>query len=74
MNKMPKKQLVDLAVSYRHRTSMAVLVNDGHKEVWIPRSLAEFDPDPFSEGGPAFLDGVMTVTVPEWFAKKEGLI
>jgi hypothetical protein len=45
-----------------HETDGAILFSIDGDEVWIPRSLLELD------------ESTHTVTVPEWFALKEGLI
>ena len=54
-------KIIDLALEYRHETGLAYLVHDGHKDVWIPKSLCEYD-------------GKNIFTMPEWLAKREGLI
>lgn len=60
-------QTVEIAVTYVHSTSRAVLVNDGIKEIWVPFSLIE-DLDKSN------IEKISEITVPEWFALKEGLI
>ena len=64
---MPKQQLFDFACEYRSESANAVLINDGTNDHWIPKSIAEWDP-PLDSAAVNF-----TCTVPEWFAKKEGL-
>jgi len=54
-------RIIDLALEYRHETAMAYLVHDGHKDVWLPKSLVEYD-------------GKDIFTMSEWLAKREGLI
>ena len=56
--------LVDIAVEFRHETPKAILVYDGAKEVWLPKSQVEYE---HSGGG-------VIVTMPEWLAKDKGLI
>lgn len=58
---MPDSKLVDIAAELRHETSRAYLLFDGAREVWIPKTLSEFNND-------------NTFTMPEWLAKREGLI
>ncbi len=55
-------KLIDLALEYRHETARAYLVFDGDKEVWVPKSMVEYD----------VRDKVFTM--PEWLAQREGLI
>ncbi len=59
---MSDPKFVDLACELRHETAKAFLIFDGDKEVWIPRSLAEYDAQS------------QTLTIPEWLAQREGLI
>ncbi len=54
-------KIIDLALEYRHETALAYLVHDGHKDVWLPKSLVEYD-------------GQSIFTMPEWLGKREGLI
>jgi hypothetical protein len=61
---MPDSKIVDIAAELRHETDKAFLVFDGAKEVWLPKSLVEHDD----------LAGASIFTMPEWLAKREGLI
>ena len=58
---------VEIFYDYRHQTDEAVLVFDGDRDCWIPKSCIE-DND--------FMDyeNDTVINVEEWFAKKEGLI
>jgi hypothetical protein len=50
------------------RHSGAILVFDGANEIWVPNSLVlSREPVPGH-------DGNYTIVIPEWFAKKEGII
>jgi hypothetical protein len=57
--------LVDIAVEFRHETTKAILVHDGAKEVWLPKSQVEYEHS--GKGG-------VIVTMPEWLAKDKRLI
>ena len=60
---MPRdSSIIDLAMELRHETARAYLVHDGRKDVWLPKSLVEYD-----ERDKVF-------TMPEWLAQREGLI
>ncbi len=60
---MAKGQIVDLEYdTFIHETDKAGLFVVGGKEVWIPKSMYEVDLD------------TKTVSVPYYFAHKEGLI
>ena len=61
---MSDPKLIDLAVEIRHETVRAWLINDGSREVWLPKSQCEVT-EPI---GPSI------VTLPEWLAKDKGLI
>ena len=54
-------KIIDLALELRHETLRAWLVHDGDKDIWLPKSLVEYD-------------GETTFTMPEWLALREGLI
>lgn len=58
-----KSELFDFAAKVKidNPAKLAVLLNDGRIDVWVPRSLLQ-------DNG----DG--TFTVPEWFAVKNGLV
>jgi hypothetical protein len=47
---------------------MAVLVDDGGSDHWIPRSLIEEDLEDAETGD------IVVITVPAWFAEREGLV
>jgi S1 domain len=59
-------KLCDIAVQVKHETAKAYLVNDGAKDVWLPKSQVELDD---SQG-----DEAAIVTMPEWLARDKGLI
>lgn len=56
-----KTRLVDIAGELRRETEKAIMIFDGDKEVWLPKSQVE-------DNG----DG--TFTMPEWLALDKGLI
>ncbi len=60
-------ELYDFAADMRHETELAWLVHNGEKEVWVPKSLGEWEP---ARGKP----GHGTMTVPEWWAYQEDLL
>lgn len=62
---MPKQELFDLAVDLIHQTEKAWLIDDGKKQVWVPKSMAELDKNP---------DGTYTLTAPERFLQSKDLI
>ena len=56
-----KSDLVDIAAETRRETEKAWLIFDGYREVWLPKSQAERNPDG-------------TYTMSEWIATEKGLI
>jgi hypothetical protein len=54
-------KLTDIAVEVRHESPKAWLVFDGAREVWLPKSQCERNPD-------------NTFTMPYWLAREKGLI
>lgn len=61
-----KPDLVDLQLLLLEETDEAILVFDGTRKVWLPRSLIEVED--------AFNHAEVIVTLPEWLALKGGLI
>lgn len=59
--RVQRSSLVDIAAEIKRETDKAWLVSDGEREVWLPKSQAEFD-------------GTATFTMPEWLALEKGLI
>jgi hypothetical protein len=55
-------KLTDIAAELRYETPRAYLIWDGAQQVWLPKSMVEYDPP----------SG--TFTMPEWRAKDKGLI
>jgi hypothetical protein len=55
-----RSDLIEIAVVVRHETEKAWLVDDGTKQVWLPKSRVEV------EGG--------VLTIPESLAKEKELI
>lgn len=56
-------------VEIRVLTERAVLVHDGKREAWIPRSQIE-DPDPASLEPGQHIE----LLIPEWIATEKGLV
>ena len=56
-----------VACEIRIVTAKAVLIHDGAREAWIPKSQIE-DPDEFEVGEH------IELLLPEWLAKAKGLI
>ena len=61
---MASPELVDITCFVRMETPRAYLINDGTKEVWVPKSQCEL------ERG----DKMDTVTLPVWLARDKGLV
>jgi hypothetical protein len=56
-----ENKLIGITAFIRAETPRAWLVNDGAREVWLPKSQCEHNDD-------------NTFTMPEWLAKSKGLI
>jgi hypothetical protein len=54
--------IIKIAVELRHETDKAYLLFDGDKEVWIAKSLGEWD------------EHSKTMQMPEWVAMQKGPI
>ena len=55
-----KSDLVDVSAELKRETDKAFLINDGDKEVWLPKSQVERDRNTF--------------TMPEWLVQEKELI
>ncbi len=63
-----RSTLVDIAGVLIERRPTAVWIDTGDRKPWLPLSQVELDPEDASEGHS------VTVAMPEWLAKKKGLI
>ncbi len=57
-----KSDLIDIACKIKAETDKAILIDDGTKEVWLPKSQIELNRE----------DSI--VTMPEWLAMEKELI
>ena len=60
-----KSDLVDVACVLKHETKAAWLINDGDRDVWLPKSQCEVE---------VMDDKSCIVTLPEWLALEKELI
>jgi len=60
-------------LEYVHQTHDGLLVYDDsqQEEVWLPKSEIEYDSDELDVATPG---DIIELNIPEWLAKKEGLI
>jgi hypothetical protein len=58
---MSNTELVDIEAELRHETDKALLLWDGERQAWVPKSYVE-------DNG----DG--TFTMPEWLAHQKGFV
>lgn len=74
---MSDKDLVEVACTFVRHTDKAVLVNDGDREAWIPKSQIEdleydrYDAEDWYDLEPG---DSLTMSIPEWLAEDKGLI
>lgn len=62
-------EMVEVSCELRRETDRALLIHDGTREIWVPKSQCQWGDD----GAPA--DGKAgTLYVARWMAKREGLI
>lgn len=54
-----------------HRTENAMLIRQGVKEFWVPRSLCRTSILGFNKDNPSRRDA--TVEMPEWLAEEKGI-
>lgn len=68
-NDSVRSDLVDLTLTFRMERPLAIAVTDpakpGTEWIWLPKSKIEFEKKSAT---------IVVVTMPEWLAKKNGLI
>lgn len=57
--------LVDIICKLKHETDAAWLIDDGDRDVWLPKSQCELE---------LSKNMVCTITLPEWLAIEKELI
>lgn len=67
--KLESNEYTEIACEVRIKTDRAVLIHDGAREAWIPRSQIE-DPDPQDMQ----IGSHITLLIPVWLATDKGLI
>ncbi|MFQ5776342.1 MAG: hypothetical protein ACE5GS_17625 [Kiloniellaceae bacterium] len=60
-----RSDLIDIAGEVLAETAKAVLLYDGARQDWLPKSQIEID---------RRADGTVEVAMPEWLAKAKGFI
>lgn len=65
------QELIELDLEFLHQTDDALLIQEGKRTIWIPKSVCK--------DVPLAIDSVdkhsnITIRVQHWFAQKEGLI
>lgn len=67
--KFESKEFTEITCEVRIKTDHAVLIHDGAREAWIPRSQIE-DPDPED----MVIGSHITLLITTWLAQAKGLI
>lgn len=67
-HKLESKEFVEVTGTVKYQTDHAILLDDGDREVWLPKSQIE-DPEEFENG-----EHYDAILVPQWLAKDKGLI
>ena len=69
---------VEVCVELLRQTDLAILVNDGDRDVWIPKSVIKDPPITYLEDiiqrAALRAPPSENITIPEWFAIKEEFI
>jgi len=63
------KEYTEIACEVHIKTDRAILIHDGAREAWIPRSQIE-DPDPEDMA----IGSHITLLIPTWLAQEKDLI
>lgn len=67
--KLESNEYTEIACEVRIKTDRAVMIHDGAREAWIPRSQIE-DPDPEDME----IGSHITLLISTWLAQEKGLI
>jgi len=59
--------MVDISGELIHETDNAILIDDGDRRVWLPKSQVEME-------GMAFAGYNIKISIPEWLAQEKELI
>ena len=62
---------VKIKVTLISRTDLAILVSDGHRDVWVPLSQVEEEIE--EPTGPMNIMGTVAIVVQDWVAQEKGL-
>jgi hypothetical protein len=62
---------VKIKVALVSRTDLAILVNDGRREVWVPLGLVVEEIE--EPTGPMNIVSTTAIVVPHWVAEQKGL-
>ncbi|MGV0960145.1 MAG: hypothetical protein ACOYB1_09940 [Limnohabitans sp.] len=62
---------VKIKVTLVSRTDLAILVSDGHRDVWVPLSQVEEEIE--EPTGPMNIMGTVAILVKDWVAQEKGL-
>jgi len=62
---------VKIKVTVVNRTDLAILVNDGRREAWVPLSQVVEEID--EPTGPMNIVGTVAIVVQDWVAEEKGL-
>jgi hypothetical protein len=62
---MSASELHDLIVEKRGESEKAILVSDGTREAWLPKSQVEIEEN---------RDGTLTLTAPVWLLEEKELV
>jgi hypothetical protein len=62
---------VKIKVTLISRTDLAILVSDGHRDVWVPLSQVEEEIE--EPTGPMNIMGTVAILVKDWVAQEKGL-
>jgi len=60
-----ESEMEEYTFEYMHQTDNAILVTDGNKEIWLPKSQISYD-----ESIKYTRHDVILIEVPEWLAEK----
>lgn len=66
---MPDTDIIELQCEIRARSELAIMIHDGHKTVWIPRSeIVAMNVQDATAGHPR-----ATLTIPGWLAREKAI-
>lgn len=58
-------EMIEIEAEIVHETKLAVLVNDGDKDIWLPKNYIQYE---------GRIGQTVEIKIPDWIANDKGLL